>query len=433
MNSKNQLAPRPLYLPCGRTFRTKERKHAVEVMYRIGCGGQGTAFLVNNLDTGKKMVLKIFHSKFVNDDTMKRMEFLVEQRLYKLSQVFKPPRDIVLQDGFVGYVADFAEGNPVDILVEQRQVNLLQGLIASLILAQNFASLHDLAILHGDIRDTNIRIAVHGDGLTISVIDWDNILAPGLPSAPCLGALRYMAPELSIANKENRFISPTLATERYSFAAIFYELIALRHHLAGYDQSAESTHEAICKGKLLHDPEDNPGPILGGYPLAIMNALLLNLFRRAFSLCLSNRPCLHEWIDVLINAMHSIAPCHFCRKPFFVDPAKVVCPYCRQAFPTLKIITPSGKHIVINSSEIPVGREDLGGSKTISRRHVYFRKLGPDVYIQSVGKISTFRKNGKGWQPLDDYKLVPIEHEQCLRIGDVELRLVRCDMAGREV
>lgn len=431
MTVNNQTPPPPLYLPSGRRFRTKKRKQTFVVEYRLGSGGQGTVFRAKNLDTGKIQVVKILHAKLINRDTRKGLDGLIDLRSHKLSRVFKPPLDIVDEDGMLGYIADYAEGDPVDVVVEKVGVDLPQSLMACLILAQSFSILHDLGFLHGDIRDVNIRIHVVEDRPFVSAIDWDGARGPGLPPSSCVGAIRYMAPELHVALLQNRLATPTKFTECYSFAAIFHELITMRYFLAGFDESAEAVRENSCKGKWIHNLDSTLYLTLGGYPPGILDASLANLFCRAFFLDPENRPSLHEWVDVLLLAIKNLMPCPRCRKPLLADHAKAMCPYCNRPFPTLKIVTPSGRHIVINSTEVVVGRADLGGSKVISRRHAYFRKLGPDVYVQNAGKLPMFRLNGHGLERLDDHVLTPIEHGQRLRVADVELVLERCEMDGK--
>ena len=435
MRLNNEPLPKPLYLPAGRLFRTSKRNHIFEILYKLGHGGQGTVFLVQNKDTGKKMTIKFVHGKFANGETIKRLEYQVSQRFHKISPIFLTPRDLVIQDGLVGYVADYAEGSPIDVIVEKREIDIIQALMACLMLAKGFRALHDLDVLHCDVRESNIRIAVLAadEGVEVSVIDWDGMSAPALPPTLCVGSYRYMAPELLSALKKDVTTVPTKATECYSLAGIFHEFITMRHHLTGYDQSPEVIHDVVCRGKWLYDIDSPFNPDYGGYPPAILNTRLVILFRRAFSLDPANRPTAREWENALLEALGSILLCPFCKAPTFVDHSKTICPYCNRPFPTLKAITSSGKHIVVNSPEVVIGRTDLGGDKTISRSHLILRKLGPEVFVQVVGKLVVSRKNGKGWEDLDFQKLIPIEPGQSLRIGNHKLQLVRCDMRGQEV
>jgi serine/threonine protein kinase len=434
MSFKLEPTPKPIYLPAGRLFVTKRRKHGIEIQYRIGNGGQGTVFLSLNKNTGKNVVVKIRHPKFANGETIRLLEHQVSQRFHRLSRIFVTPRDLIIQDGFVGYVADYIEGDPIDVIVEKGEIDLIQALIICLRIARNFAALHNLDILHSDIRESNIRIRVHPDGtIDVFVIDWDGMLVPGLPPTHCYGAPRYMAPEILSALIQGKDPVPTKATECYSLAAIFYELIHMRHHLTGHDESPKTIHEVILKGKLIFDPDLPFDPNQGGYPPAILNTRLVVLFRRAFSLDPENRPTAREYEDAFVDALNNVLPCLFCKKPTLVDHLKNTCPHCGNPFPTAKFVAPSGKHIIVNSQEVVIGRADFGGDKTISRTHAYLRKLGPDVFVHVVGKIGMSRKNGKGWETLDSHTLIPVEPGQFLRVGKYEFKLVRCDINGRDV
>ena len=205
----------------------------------------------------------------------------------------------------------------------------------------------------------------------------------------------------------------------------------LRYHLAGSDQSPEDVAAGSCRGKWIHDEDSQLYRTLGGYPPGILDNTLTNFFRRTFSLNPDNRARMCEWTNGLIKGLGSLFPCPRCGKPLIADCSKGSCPYCCKSFPTLCVIMPDGKRIVVDSPEVVVGRDDVGGSKSISRRHLYFRKLGTDIYVQNEGKGDTFRLSGNAREPLSQHALVPVEHGQVLRVGDAELRLEWCELDGR--
>ena len=426
--------PPPIYVESGRLFQTRKRKNSFEIRFRIGNGAQGTVYLSVDKGTGKKQAAKFCHKKYLNTETIERLEHQVAQRLHKVSGMFVTPRDLFVQDGHIGYVADYVEGCSVDEIVENAEITLTQALTACMILARNYAILHSLNILHGDVRESNIRIHLDGDRVRVFVLDWDGMMAPGLPfSFYSCGAPRYMAPEIMAALARGRAIPPTEATECYQLACIFHELITLRHHLTGHDQTIETMCEVVSKGKWLFDPSLPFDPDNAGYPPAILGPKFTALFRRSFSLDPDNRPSAREWEKTLAEELGNIFPCPFCGGPVFVDRTKDVCPFCGEDYPTLKFGTPSGKQIVVNSDAVTVGRSHFGDDKSVSRTHVHFRKLGPDVFAHVVGKSGMFRKNGRGWEALGSHKLVPVDPGQLLRIGNHEFKLIRCDMKGKEV
>jgi len=219
--------------------------------------------------------------------------------------------------------------------------------------------------------------------------------------------------------------------EQGAHGALVHEPVFLRYFMAGHDDTPEAVRANSCRGIWLHGPGSTEYQNLGGYPPDILGAVLSNLFQRGFSVDPDTRPLLPEWRDALLHALKNIFPCPRCHKPLIADYSQVRCPYCTKPFPTLKIVAPSGRQIVINSAEVAVGRAELGGSKTISRQHVIFHKLGPDVYVQSVGKAGTWRLNGHGWKLVENYVRVPLEDGQSLRMGDIEVQLVACEMDGQ--
>jgi hypothetical protein len=72
----------------------------------------------------------------------------------------------------------------------------------------------------------------------------------------------------------------------------------------------------------------------------------------------------------------------------------------------------------------PIGREQLGGSKHVSKLHAVFWRVGPELLVEIVGSSGTWRYRDGGWTPLPARVPVPISPGDRLRIGDVDVRVV---------
>jgi hypothetical protein len=71
-----------------------------------------------------------------------------------------------------------------------------------------------------------------------------------------------------------------------------------------------------------------------------------------------------------------------------------------------------------------IGRQQLGGSKHVSKLHVVFRRVGPELLVEVIGSSGTWRYRDDGWAPLPARVPVPIAPGDRLRIGDADVRVV---------
>jgi serine/threonine protein kinase len=396
----------------------------VRVKALIKAGGQGEAYWAREVNSAQKGVLKIFHDRFVNDDTVKRIQFLVGEDLHSACPVLCAPIDPVMNRDLVGHFAPVAEGIPLEEFLKSPNSTFIEEMQLAITLAHAISVIHNRHIAHGDLHAENLIINRVGSVFHLSVIDFDNFSSPGMPAPPCVGHNLYMAPELRVALAKGLPAIPSVETDLFSLGVLMHEIILLRHVCAGNDDNESSFQKAMCSGRWLHDPAaaDRPKSDLGGFPVDVLNANLARLFRSALSLDPLQRPSADAWEIELGVAFNSVYCCPGCGGPCIIDVSKTTCPLCGRPFPhpTLRV-NGSGRCLPLANGATMIGRAQLGGSMKVSTRHAVFRRVGPETWLESVGSNGTYRWNGTAWTRLPDKQPRLIQHGDRLRLGDVEI------------
>lgn len=392
----------------------------------IKAGGQGEAYWATEVNSGQKGVLKVFHKRFANGDTLKRLRFLVDQDLQAACPVLFAPVDVLNKQDMVGHYTPFADGHSLEKFLGNPNSTFIEEIQLAITLAHAISVMHSRRIAHGDLHAENLIINRVGSVFQLHVIDLDNFNAPGMPPPPCVGHNLYMAPELRAALSKGQPALPTVATDLYSLGVLMHEIILLCHPSAGNDDTEAAFQKAMCSGKWLMDPAsaDRPGGSLGGYPTTVLNADLARLFRSAVSVDPTKRPSSDLWEAELGKAFNSIYCCPRCGGPCVIDVSKVACPVCGTPFPHLTLrINGNGGVISLTSGSTVIGRTEVGGSQKVSARHAVFRRVGPETWLESTGSNGTYRWNGVAWSRLPDRRSVLVQAGDRLRLGDVEVQV----------
>jgi serine/threonine protein kinase len=387
---------------------------------------QGTAYRATAMNSGEKGVLKIFHKQFADADTVKRLRFLVSQNLRSACPVLYTPSDVLTKRNLVGHYTPFAPGQSLEEYLANPDGTFVDSLQLALTLAHAVGVMHLRQIAHGDLHSENVIICRVGSVFHVAVIDMDNYNAPGLPSPPCVGHNLYMSPELRAALAKKQPAVPTRQSDLFSLGVLMHEVILLRHVAAGADDNEEDFQKAMCSGRWLQDPAaaDKPTGNLGGYPVEVLNADLARLFRAALSLEPADRPSADTWEAELGKAFSSVYSCPACGGPCVIDASKVVCPICKRPFPHLTLrITANHSVIPLDHGATVIGRTQLCGSPKASMRHAIFRRIGPELWIESIGQNGSYRWSGSGWVKLPDGKPLLVQNGDRLKFADVEVLL----------
>lgn len=391
----------------GTKFQTRNFG-TMTVAATLAAGGQGTAYEAVASD-GSTHVLKLFRPEFQTNDTRKRLETLIAQKFESENSTIVAPRELVTVNGSFGHLSTKAPGVSLEEILTSGGFDMLDGIQMACALARAIGIIHDRGFAHGDIHANNVLIYQNGIS-RLFVIDFDNFAGASLPIAPCLGHNLYMAPEIRTKGQ-----SPSIEADRFSLAVVVHELITLRHPVPS-DATEAEFNDVMSQGKWLGDPtytkrKQRPD----GYPADVLNADLSRLFRSAISSKASERPTAQQWQDALYASLFNIYVCPDCTAPNIIDASKKRCVMCRKAYPLLKLRGSFGA-IPLNQSSVVIGRDELGGSKQVSKRHAVIRHIGPEYRIEDCSSNGVFRETPKGWLALP--KAPEIERQPVLMAGD---------------
>ena len=88
------------------------------------------------------------------------------------------------------------------------------------------------------------------------------------------------------------------------------------------------------------------------------------------------------------------------------------------------LVTVKRQIILLNKGAVEVGRVNLKGSNKVSSRHAVFRRIGSEIWIESLGTNGTYRWAGSGWVRLPDRKMVLVKKGDRLRFADLEAEIL---------
>ncbi len=406
-------------LAVGQTLRCASGRR-VTIDRTFPAGGQGCAYAVRDAK-GAPGVVKLFHARFDRAETQRRLEHLIAQRLERACPVLVPPRDLVIEGAGIGYFAELFPGEPLEEYLQRSTTTLVDSLTLAVALAHAFAVLHARGIAHGDIHGSNVLVRSVGEALEAGIIDFDNFAAAGVSPPPMVGQLLYLAPELRKALAAGRPAVPDERSDRFALGVLMHEVVLLLHPATGADATPELFERAMTSG-WIHDPARAGRPHgTGGVPPQVLNPDLQRLFRTSLSLDPGERPSAATWELALLDALRTIHVCDRCTMPFLVDASKTACPACAVAFDDYELRLADGRRIPVGAAAVPVGRSLLGGSTKVSGTHAVFRKIGPELFVESLGRNGTARSSGAGWVRLPDRTLILLFPGDRLRLGDVEV------------
>lgn len=193
----------------------------VKIIRLIGEGGMGRVYLGRHAILDLDVAVKVMHDRFGD-----RARFLSEARL---AAKIRHPHIVGvhhagIEHGFRFLVMDYVAGKTLKQLVKERG-RLPWREAAGYILqaAQGLAAAHRQAIIHRDVKPSNMLLDAAGClkvadlGLARFMVD----AQPGTVTGQILGTAEYMAPEQA---REPRQVTP--AADVYALGASLYHLIA---------------------------------------------------------------------------------------------------------------------------------------------------------------------------------------------------------------
>jgi serine/threonine protein kinase len=391
----------------------------------MGMGGQGVAYEVHDQRSRTKGVLKILlpPPQTEQDMLFARVKWLVDRNLPDICPVLVGPVDWISDNGLIGHYCSYANGETLENVLKSGGLTLLDSLQLSLVVAHGISKLHEAGVSHGDISWKNVIVEQLDSVFKAHIIDFDNYYAPGIPEPYCAGQVQFMAPEVRKAFSRHELHAPDVETDRFSLGIIMHQAILQFNFCAGLEGNVDAFHEAMVSGRWVYDPArkgkplDNPG----GCPPEALDTDLSRLLRRFPTLDRDQRPTAEEWVQVLSRALFRVQTCPYCNRAFLLDMAKTCCPHqdCGKTFPTLTLVTASGRSVIIDRGSIIVGRDVLAGSNRVHSKHAVLRRCGPITLLESIGANGVYRRANTSWVKLPQGRPIQIRTGDKLLFGDL--------------
>ncbi len=203
--------------------RLKNDQYHVSRM--LGCGGQGTAYLVNDCVTGEKVVLKEFLLPVFVDVNIRRKALATFEQEARLLKELSHPQVVKLQDYFVEdhrayLVLEHIDGPSLSDKVKQHgslgeaEVRKLAEQMCSIL---EYLSTREPAVVHRDFTPDNLILTREG---TLKLIDFNvaHQESSDGTTGTVVGKTPYMAPEQFRG-------TPCPQSDLYSMGATLYFLI----------------------------------------------------------------------------------------------------------------------------------------------------------------------------------------------------------------
>lgn len=217
---------------------------------KIGDGGMAEVFLAYNHQLEKYAAIKRLKPEFVNSSNI-RGRFIAEAR--SLITMNHPNvvkvYGILEEEGFVGAVMEFVDGQTLDMFVESKKClsnNLIRELLFDMIEALKYV--HRVGLIHRDIKPSNFMV---DEKNRVKLLDFGiaknlneqlfDYTQTGMHQQ--MGTPLYMSPE-QVARPDR----VTQLTDMYSLGVVIYFLVKGE---SPYDKTAVSLFE--LQSKIVHE------------------------------------------------------------------------------------------------------------------------------------------------------------------------------------
>ncbi|HZO13699.1 MAG TPA: protein kinase [Polyangiaceae bacterium] len=230
------MAPPPLSVPPPSAPPAGFRIGHFRVMRRIGRGGMGEVLLARDTRLGRKVALKLVHSR--EFDSPERMERFMDEA--RITARFNHPHIVTIYE--VGehqgrpYLAlEYIEGEDLAARMSDRRMSVREATRIGMAIAEALTEAHRHGVLHRDLKPGNVligrdgRVRVVDFGLAKHVAhepesqrDVSVSLEVPVEISQAVGTPKFMAPE------QWREEPSTSATDMWAFGVVLYAMLTHR-------------------------------------------------------------------------------------------------------------------------------------------------------------------------------------------------------------
>lgn len=379
-------------------------------------GGQGSAWEVRGAH--QRAVLKTLAcpSAVARRAARMRAEALIALDLPRACRALAgTPAEIVDGSEF-GYIAAFVPGLPLDEYVRRHFVerDLMLGLATALVTAVEV--LEARAVAHGDLSPGNVLV-FESDGVPrAGLIDFDNAVVVGGPSASMIGTPLYTAPELLRGTGV-----PGIAADRFSLGVLVCEMLLGRHPAAPYlpvGAKTRSQARVLSRNDWLRPDEHLRA---GGFGVNTLAASLRRLLRRFLAAEPHVRPPPSELRRALRDALDHLWICPSCDIASIDDAERGdVCPQCDTRARPPRLVLASGRAITLPAPYLALRGSDVDPSE-MGRGLVHIARVGWEVRVRAAANADLLVRGT--WRALPEGTWIELRGGDRLRLGNAELQL----------
>lgn len=225
-------------IPAGQVFSGEYRVEA-----RLGSGGMGAVYLVEQLTTGRRRALKVMHPGLVRDERARERflrEAKVSAQIESAHVVEVIGAGVDEPTGTPWLAMELLEGEDLEAMVGRR--GPIPRLEARELLDQTadaLAAAHRIGVVHRDVKPENLFVEVskrRGVPFTVKVLDYGiaSVVAGGMTAAlatSAIGSPLFMAPEQTEAQGKLR-----PATDVWAFGLVAFFVLTGRHYWRSANQ-----------------------------------------------------------------------------------------------------------------------------------------------------------------------------------------------------
>jgi len=206
----------------------------------LGSGGMATVYRARHELVDRLLAVKILHDNFADDEKLRERL----SREAKSTAAIAHPNIVeiydfgVTEDGVPYLVMEMLEGDPLNALLDRRQLAIPEVIDLGIQLGRGLARAHDLGVVHRDIKPENIFVCRSDDGHpVVKLVDFGIAVASSderlTATGQLIGSPEFMSPERLLHGD----VAP--ASDLYSVGCVLFRMVTGRlpfvsNNVAGY-------------------------------------------------------------------------------------------------------------------------------------------------------------------------------------------------------